>query len=42
MYLHTHTHTHTQKKYFRDLLSQHFIFCQFNIDDLCGSNNIIF
>jgi len=32
----------TVKKYFQDLLSQHFFFCQINLNNLLSSDNLLF
>jgi len=31
-----------KKKCLHDLLSQHFFFCQMNLENVCGSDNITF
>jgi len=33
---------YTKKKYFHDLLSQHFFFCQINLNNLFSSDNLLF
>jgi len=33
---------HCKKKYFQDLLSQHFFFCQINLNHLFSSDNLFF
>jgi len=34
--------TNTVKKYFQDLLSQHFSFCQINLNNVFSSDNLLF
>jgi len=36
------THLHCKKKHFQDLLSQHFFFCQINLNNLSSSDNLLF
>jgi len=35
-------YVHRKKKYFQDLLSQHFFFCQINLNNLFSSDNLLF
>jgi len=35
-------YTVKKKKYFQDLLSQHYFFCQINLNNLFSSDNLLF